>query len=144
MFDDIITLYNYSRDSTTKNDKWIRSVIKNIQYRKTSTKTVTAQGIINFAEIITVTIPISADTYGKTFLDYVDYIKQPNDMMSEYWTLNAQSNKDLILYGEYTDEITTDFTIADLSKKYGGYGTIRAVSDNTNKSSLKHWRVEAT
>ena len=49
----------------------------------------------------------------------------------------------MIVLGKIDEEITADFTITSLRKKYDRVATIYAVSDNTLRPQLKHWKVMA-
>ena len=49
----------------------------------------------------------------------------------------------MIVLGEIADEITQDFTITNLRKKYDHVATISGVADNTLRPMLRHWKVTA-
>lgn len=55
------------------------------------------------------------------------------------WTLKQG---DVVVFGELTQEITAEYSIAQLRKDYGTYATIQIVSD-LRGGPLGHWQVNA-
>lgn len=135
VFNDTVTLYNYYQDKLTRVDKWRRTVLKGVMWRRTTTKTV-SDSQIQIDDSVSVTIP-----YREGYLPPKQYAKLPNDEMGNYWTLNSDNNLDVMVLGELDIDVTDDYTITNLKKDYDDVVTISAVSDNARTNHLKHWKV---
>lgn len=137
IFTDTITVYNYYKDPITKQESWLRSVLHGVQWRKRTERTVTAQGVVNLATVISITIPCPAE---KPYVSPRQYPRLPTDIMPMYFTLDDRQGLDVIVQGEVAQEITPTYTITKLKADYGSV-TISAVSDNTPRDRLKSWKV---
>lgn len=135
VFNDTVTIYNHYLDKLTRLDRWNRTVLHNCMWRRTTTKTV-SNNQIQIDDSVSVTIP-----YRSGYLPPNEYAKTPNDEMANYWTLNADSNLDIVVLGDIGVDVTDDYTITNIKKDYDNVATISAVSDNTNMNHLKHWKV---
>lgn len=132
LFTDTITIYNHKEDDTYQ-----RTVIKGVQYSKKTEKTVTSDGKVNLGTVVNVTIPETAICDR----DYVE--KQKFRLLgdtSNNWTLDEAGNLDIIIQGEVTQEITEEYRFKNLKADYNCV-TVASVSDNRNRSMLKHIKV---
>lgn len=59
---------------------------------------------------------------------------------SNNWTLDETGNLDIIIQGEVTQEITEEYRLKNLKTDYDCV-TVAGVSDNRNRSMLKHIKV---
>lgn len=132
LFTDTITLYNHKPDDTYQ-----RTVIKGVQYRRKVEKTVISDGKINLADVVTVTIPDTAEC-NRQYACKKDF-KNTKDTAS-YWTLDAGENLDIIIQGEISQEITEEYRLKHLKADYDCV-TVASVADNQNKDRLKHIKV---
>lgn len=140
MNDKTITMYNYHKNSD-KTETWSRTVIRGVEYSYKSEKTVSSDGKLVFTPLLTVVIPIEADTDGKEYIDSVNFLKLLDKDVDKYFTFNPVGNKDMIVAGECEKEITSDYKITDLKKDFQKCGTISSFSDNTDGELLKHYKV---
>lgn len=139
IFTDVITLYNYHKDPTTKIVSWQRTVIKNVKWHKATDKTISTDGKIMLSDRMDLTIPYYS--VNKVYLNPKDYLKTSSINISNYFTLNPINNLDVFILGEINQEVTTNYTITNLKNDYYYVATISAVTDNTNRDELKHWKV---
>lgn len=118
LFGDTVTLYRRSGESYT------RTILRGVQFRQKAERAnrdaLSTQGTIMFQTVTTVTIPASVSA-GKTI---------------------SPISGDVLILG-VGPEITQEYTIAHLRADYSSYCTVRAVSDNTHRPRLKHWKVYA-
>ena len=132
LFTDTITLYNHKTDDTYQ-----RTVIKGVQYRRKAEKTVISDGKINLADVVTVTIPDTAEC-SRQYVCKKDF-RNVKDTAS-YWTLDAGGNLDIIIQGEINQEITEEYRLKHLKADYDCV-TVASVADNRNRDRLKHIKV---
>lgn len=136
MFNDTVTLFNCYIDPQTRKEAWNKTILKCCMWRKKTVKTV-ANGKIQIDDAISLTIP-----YRDSYVAPRQYEKLPTEEMLKYWTLNADSNKDIVVLGEVVETIDSNYTIASLRKDYDVF-TLASVSDNTLVDCLKNWKVTA-
>lgn len=136
----VITLYNHFRDPETRADRWQRTVLKGVQTRERLEKTVSTDGKLLLARSVSVTIPVSADAGGRRYLAPSAYAA--SEARERYWTLDAARGLDAIVDGACEAELGDGTTLDGLARERGVL-TIRAVSDNTQRGRLRHWRVTA-
>ena len=132
IFTDTITVYNHLPD-----DRYQRTVIKGVMVTGKTVKTVAADGKVNLATTVNVTIPEAA-LCDRKYLQKHDFRRLADT--SEYWTLDEAGNLDVIVQGEVTTEITDEYRIKHLRTDYDCV-TVASVSDNRNKPRLKHIKV---
>lgn len=132
LFTDTITIYNHKEDDTYQ-----RTVMKGVQYSKKTEKTVTSDGKVNLGTVVNVTIP-------ETVVCDRDYVEKQKFRLlgdtSNNWTLDEAGNLDIIIQGEVTQEITEEYRLKNLKADYDCV-TVASVSDNRNRSMLKHIKV---
>ena len=124
LFTDTVTLFNHCKG------QWFKTVLPGVQWKDKVSKTVDTSGRIVVTPEVSLTVPERAR-----------YI-EPKAFTGAGFTFGT-SNLDVIVLGEIDEEITADFTITSLRKKYDHVATIYAVSDNTLRQQLKHWKVMA-
>ena len=129
IFNDTMTVYNFT------SDKWYRTVVKGIQWRHTRHRmTLTPSGTYTLADDETITVDFSKDN------GYVE----PEAYTGEGWTLDVSTKKDVVVFGIAEEEITDDYTIAQLLKQYRGKsGIVRSVTDARNRPYLPIIKVVA-
>lgn len=140
MNDKTITVYNAHKNAD-KTETWNRTVIRGCEYKYSADKTVSGSGSIVFTQLLTAVIPVEADTEGKQYIDAVSYEKLPDDEAGKYFTFNPRNNHDVIVAGECEKEITKEYKITDLKNDTQKFGAIASLSDNTEGTLLKHWKV---
>lgn len=124
-FRDTVTLYHYFIDPETRNDRWKRTILRGVQWTKREEKTMTANGVVQVADAVTLTIPFDVDSGRET------------------WEIDARTNLDVIVLGAVTKELTEEYPLPALRREYDSYATVKSVADNTNRRFLKHWSVTA-
>ncbi len=124
LFTDTVTLFNHYKG------QWFKTVLPGVQWKDKVSKTVDTSGRIVVTQEVSLTVPVRTG--------YVE----PKAFTGEGFTFGT-GNLDVIVLGEVDDAITADFTITSLRKKYDPVATIYAVSDNTLRQQLKHWKVMA-
>ena len=124
VFTNTVTLFNHYKG------QWSKTVLTGVQWKDKVTKAVDSDGKIVITPEVILTVPVRPG--------YVE----PKAFTGEGFTFGA-GNLDVIVLGEIADEITQDFTITNLRKKYDHVATISGVADNTLRPMLRHWKVTA-
>lgn len=132
IFNDTITIYNHKEDGSYQ-----RTVVCGVMYSSRTEKTVTADGKINLATTVSVTIPETA-VCNRRYVTKREF-KVLTDT-SECWTLNESDNLDVIVWGAVEQELTEDYRLKHLKADYDCV-TVAAIEDNRNKPRLKHIKV---
>lgn len=132
IFTDTITVYNYRPD-----DSYQRTVVRGVMYLKRTEKTVTADGKVNLATKVSVTIPETA-ACNRRYLDKLKFRRLEES--SGNWTLDDAGNLDVIIQGEIMQEITEDYRLKHLRSDYECV-TVASVADNRNRPRLKNIKV---
>lgn len=117
LFGDTITLYHKSADSYT------RHVIYGVQWRQKVERFMYQRGqsgVFDIKTVTTVTIPAGVAGAEKI----------------------SPAEGDVMVLGK-GPQLTASYTIANLKADFPSYCTVRAVSDNTQRPRLKHWKVIA-
>lgn len=107
-----VTIYNRYEDPQTQLVTWYRHVVEGCFWKYTGNKVVVGNTLLETKDII------CRLRKNDKFLDKVDWIKQPNDKMPNFFTL---SQGDIIVKGEVDDEINeyaSGKRSTDLKKKY--------------------------
>ena len=123
VFTDTVTLYNHY------NDSWYRTILEDVQWTEKTERTVDSDGVMHLTPSVTVTVLYRAG--------YVE----PGAYKGEGFTFGLD-NLDVVVLGVCDKDITDTYTITDLQEECRA-ATISAVSDNTQRKLLKHWRVTA-
>mgnify|MGYP006920942980 FL=1 len=124
IFTDTVTLFNHYKG------EWFKTVLPGVQWKDKITRTVDSDGKITITPEVNLTVPVRAG--------YVE----SKVFTGEGFTFGT-GNLDVIVLGEISDEITQDFTVTHLKRKYDHAATIYGVSDNTLRAMLRHWKVVA-
>lgn len=95
-WDTRITIYNKYEDKQTQLVKWYRTVLNNCFWKYTGDKISVGNTVIETNDIIC-RIP-----QNSKFLENFEWLAVPNDLMSNYFTLNSG---DIIVKGDISDEI---------------------------------------
>ena len=107
-----VTIYNRYEDPQTQLVTWYRHVVEGCFWKYTGNKVVVGNTLLETKDII------CRLRKNDKFLYKVDWIKQPNDKMPNFFTL---SQGDIIVKGEVDDEINeyaSGKRSTDLKKKY--------------------------
>lgn len=83
---------------------------------------------------VSVTIPMR-DGY----LPYKDWLKLPNK--AGKWTVDVEHNLDILTLGECKSELSETYTPNMMKKDRQDTIIAGALTDNTNRAYLQHWRV---
>ena len=113
-WDTTVTIYNRYEDPQTNVVTWYRHKVDGAFWKYTGNKVVVGNTVLETKDII---CRLRKDG---AFLEKQDWISNPNDMMSKYFTL-AQG--DIIVKGNVSDEINEYVSgkrSTDLKKKYKG------------------------
>lgn len=139
-WDTTVTIYNKYQDPQTKVVRWYPTVINGVFWKYVGDKVHIGKTVLETNDII---CRIRKDD---RFLEYHEWIKKPNDEMSDYFTL---ARGDIIVKGEVTDtidEYTAGSRSNDLIKKYKalqGCMSIEEMTINTGASRCdEHYFVK--
>lgn len=126
-----ITIYNLAHKGT-RNEKWARTVIKNVSWYGGQKVTVGDKGLFS-ADSYTVRIPIESAPQGKVFVSPDEFATLDETGLNRHWTLQ---NGDLVLRGIGKDIIQPK-EITEKSQLF----IVTGWSDN-RRGGLQHWKVE--
>ncbi len=139
LFIDTVTVYNHYR--LAREDAWARTVLRGVQYRTETVKTVSSSGVVSVAKSVSVTIPEGVDAGTKAYLAPATFARSEDKTGA--WTINPSSDMDVIVLGEATQEVTEQYTMADLRKEHqGACATVKSVKDARGRL-LPLWKVTA-
>lgn len=115
---DTFTVFNQWLNPSTKAQEYKRTVITGCHWREETKGAITQAGMTR-ANVLTIRIPTSADTQGKTFKNEKDFASDPT---------NAYTFKlgDILVKGN----IVQPSTITDLQKNFDHCYTCKGYSDN--------------
>ena len=139
MFDQQVTIYNYHKAGQT--ESWNKTVLSGVAYRYVTEKTVASSGAIVMTPMLYITIPVEADTQGKSYVDYVSYQGLSAEQAAAHWTINPKCNQEVMVCGACDAEVTAEYKISTLKKDYMKSGLVCGLEDNTEEELLKHYRV---
>lgn len=141
LFTDTMTVYNYHYDDEIQEEVWLRSVIKGVQWSHNKSEVTTADNVQTESKVEKITIDFQHGYGNKPYIPPTEYAKLTEKEAAAYWTLNAESGQDVLVLGESDKEIGKIYRISDLQNDYQYAVTVTAVSDNRNRSRLKHIKV---
>ena len=133
LFTDTITLYNHRK--VAGEDTWYRTVIDGVQWRQKTINAVTPDGKLSLHDIVSITIPMR-DGY----LPATTWLGKKIDGT---WTINPESNMDIVVLGVCEKLLSMQYRIKDLKREIPDVATITGFFNNTNRGHLKHWRITA-
>ena len=141
MFGDTITLYNHWREGGRGGtDRWQRTVMRGVQIRQRAELALSQDGRLLLVKTVSITIPEGVDAGGRRYLTPPAFAADDGREMG--WTLDASRNLDVIVLGECVAEPGDGYPLQRLQKEHG-YASVKAVSVNTPRGRLRHWRVTA-
>lgn len=138
-YNQTITVYNCLRgedNPDSKKDIWQRTILHNCFYKNVIGRTEYADKAPKMDNVYTVRIPAS-----EKYLSYREWIRLPEKERREFFTC---SQKDIVVRGECTDEITgipPDTASQVLSRYKPEAFVVAAFSDNTSHRMAKHYRL---
>lgn len=135
MFNQTVTVINRYHDKSIKKDIWNKTILEGCMWRTRTEKTV-SNNVIQADDYVSLTVP-----YRTGYLPPKQYAKVGIDELKKFFTFDAESNLDIIVLGEVTQNITDEYTITNVKKDYDFVATISAVSDNTMVDGLRNWKV---
>jgi len=130
------TIYNKSVDPSTRTEVYQRKVLTEVYWENRRAVNQLASGGNKAADKVLVLIPMTlSDEYlaPRAWQALVD--KTGN------WTLQTE---DFIVRGAVSDEITGEFTMSDLKRKYDDVLEIKSVDRmDAGSERINHWQVGA-
>lgn len=132
IFTDTITIYSYYKDNDV--EKWHRTVLKGVMWKRKRVQSVNIDGKLNIVDTVSITIP-----YRALYLPYKEFLLS-SDRLS-YWTIETASNLSVAVLGECDKEIGDNYRLKDLKRDYSDVVTLKSLADNTNRDHLKNWKV---
>jgi hypothetical protein len=139
-WDTTITIYNKHEDDITHVVLWVRTIVNNVFWKYVWQTMNVGEQVFETNKILC-RIPENPN-----FLQKYEWIRIPNDLMSNYFTL---ARGDIIIRGEVNDEIDEYISgkrSTDLISKYKdmqGCFTIEAISLNVGSGRVyPHYLVE--
>lgn len=142
LFTDVMTVYNYYRDTDTNIESWGRSVIRGVQWSHNKSEVTTSGNIQTENKVEKITIDFQRNYKGnKPYLPPQEYGKLPDEDKGNYWTLDARQRKDILVLGESGREISQAYRVSELFNDFQYAVTVTAVSDNRNRPRLKQIKV---
>lgn len=124
-----ITIYNRYFDNRA--EKYQRTVIRDVVWQATKAVSGRSTGVLA-SNVATVFIPMARGT---------DYLKPKAWQLarSGKWTLQEG---DVIVRGEATDNITTEYTLTSLRAEYEDVVTITSIDAmDQGSANVQHWQV---
>lgn len=132
IFTDTITIYSYYKDNGV--EKWHRTVLKGVMWKRKRVQSVNVDGKLNIVDTVSITIP-----YRALYLPYKEFLLS-SDRLS-HWTIETASNLSVAVLGECDKEIVDNYRLKDLKRDYSDVVTLKSKADNTNRDHLKNWKV---
>lgn len=140
LFNETMTVYNYSRDEDGT-EQWRRTVVRGIQWRHRKNDVTVRDQVATETRVESVTIDFQRLYGNKPYIEPDKYKRLDSAQKEAYWTLDDKSEKDVIVYGEKTETISEEYRLSSLIKDNQYAVTVQAVSDNRNRRGLKHIKV---
>lgn len=140
LFTDTMTVYNYMKDAEGV-ESWKRTVIAGVQWRNNKSELSISDGVQTEKKVESITIDFTKNYKRETYVDFLEFEKMEDK--TGFWTLNERDGMDIVVLGESDREIGEEYKISDLRKDFHYCATVRNVSDNRNRSRLKHIKVVA-
>lgn len=138
-FNETMTVYNFSLEDGI--EVWRRTVVRGIQWRHRKKELTVKDQVATESRVESITVDFRRSYGNKPYVDPDQYRKLTAAEKDNCWTLDDRTEKDVVVYGERTEEISKDYRLSALMKDYQYAVTVRAVSDNRNRRGLKHIKV---
>lgn len=129
-----ITIYNRYIDAATRSEKYQRVLVVGVMWESRKAVNITATGGQIAADKARVFIPFAR---GVSYLP--PKVWQSQAIKAGKWTIQEG---DVIVKGLVADEISDNFTVADLKAKYDDALIVSSV-DTADALNLRHWEVGA-
>lgn len=139
LFNETMTVYNFSLEDGV--EKWRRTVVRGIQWRHGKREVTVKDQVATESRVESITIDFQRSYSNKPYVEPDRYRKLPAAEKDTCWTLDDRTEKDVLVYGEHTEEISKEYRLSSLMKEYQYAVTVKAVSDNRNRRGLKHIKV---
>lgn len=140
LFNETMTVYNFSLEEDGT-EKWRRTVVRGIQWRHRKKEVTVKDQTATESRVESITVDFQRPYGNKPYIEPDQYRKLPAADKDQYWTLDDRTEKDVIVYGELTEEISKEYRLSALMKDHHYAVTVQAVSDNRNRRSLKTIKV---
>ncbi len=141
LFTDVMTVYNYYRDSETEKEYWNRTEVKGVQWSHNKIEISTLNGVQTEQKRESITIDFQRKYGNKPYLPPNEYRKLSLEESANYWTLDAKTGQDMLVLGTSDKEISREYRLSELLNDFQYAVTVCAVSDNRNRPRLKHIKV---
>jgi hypothetical protein len=129
---DVITVYNKYTDPTTRFQKYIPTVIKNIHWFGEQQVNVISTGLYE-ADKYTIRVPIDADFGGKEYVTPKTY-ERSTDRTNQF----TFAEGDVIVHGEHVVENAKP---AMLQEEFDDVVIVLSITDNSKAPNAQHWKV---
>lgn len=139
LFNETMTVYNFSLEDGV--EKWRRTVIRGVQWRHRKKEVTVKDQVATESRVESITVDFQQSHGNRPYVNPDQYRKLPAAEKDRCWTLDDRTEKDVIVYGEQTEEISEEYRLSSLMKDYQYAETVKAVSDNRNRRGLKHIKV---
>lgn len=139
LFNETMTVYNFSQEDGV--EKWRRTVIRGIQWRHSKKEVTVKEQVATESRVESITVDFQRSYGNLPYVNPDQYRKLTAEEKDRCWTLDDRTEKDVIVYGEQTEEISKEYRLSSLLKDYQYAATVKAVSDNRNRRGLKHIKV---
>lgn len=139
LFNETMTVYNFSQEDGA--EKWRRTVLRGIQWRHRKKEVSVSDQVATETRMESITVDFQRAYGNKPYVYPDQYRKLAAEEKGNCWTLDDRTEKDVLVYGERTEEISEEYRLSSLMKEYQYAVTVKAVSDNRNRRGLKHIKV---
>lgn len=139
LFNETMTVYNFSLEDGI--EVWRRTVVRGIQWRHRKKEVTVSDQVSTETRMESVTVDFQRTYDNKPYVDPDQYRKLTTEERENCWTLDDRTEKDVLVYGERTEEISEEYRLSALMKDYQYAVTVKAVSDNRNRRGLKNIKV---
>lgn len=139
LFNETMTVYNFSLEDGV--ETWRRTVVRGIQWRHRKKEVTVKDQTATESRVESITVDFQRSYGNKPYIEPDRYRKLSAEEKDRYWTLDDRTEKDVIVYGEQTEEISKEYRLSALMKDYQYAVTVNAVSDNRNRRGLKTIKV---
>ncbi len=140
LFHETMTVYNFGLEADGS-EKWRRTVVRGIQWRHGKRELTVKDQVATESRMESITVDFQRSYGNRPYVSPDQYRKLTAEEKDNCWTLDDRTEKDVIVYGEQTEEISREYRLSALMKEYQYAVTVRAVSDNRNRRCLKTIKV---
>lgn len=137
MFNEKMTVYHHME--ADGKEIWQRTVVNHIMWRHGRKQTENVNGVLTSTTVESVTVNFER---GRNAEYLSPALFERCEDKSAHWTLDADSNMDILVLGECEAEISDAYAVSRLLKDHkGNCGTVKSVTDNRNAPLLQHIKV---